>query len=89
MNVTSIKGRVAVPHDVGYCASKYAAEAFSDILRREMHKFGVKVSIVEPGYFDGATGMLNKEYVRISVIINFYTYMDGSRRGTGGPDPLS
>ena len=67
MNVTSIKGRVAVPHDVGYCASKYAAEAFSDILRREMHKFGVKVSIVEPGYFDGATGMLNKEYVRVSV----------------------
>ena len=58
-----MKGRIAVPHDVGYCVTKYAAEAFSDILRREMHKFGVNVSVVEPGYFDGATGMLDSKYV--------------------------
>lgn len=62
VNVTSVKGRLAIPHDVSYCVTKYAAEAFSDCLRREMYKFGVKVSVIEPGYFDGATGMLNMQY---------------------------
>ena len=70
VNVTSVKGRIAVPHDVGYCVTKYATEAFSDILRREMHKFGINVSVIEPGYFDGATGMLTKEYVRMYANID-------------------
>ena len=69
VNVTSIKGRIAIPHDVGYCVTKYAAEAFSDILRREMYKFGVKVSIIEPGYFDGATGMLDQKYVSETLTV--------------------
>ena len=74
MNVTSVKGRVAIPHDVSYCVTKYAAEAFSDCLRREMYKFGVKVSVIEPGYFDGATGMLNMQYVRKMLFILVFAY---------------
>ena len=35
--------------------SKYAVISFSDALRREMHKWGVKVSTIEPGPFK--TGM--------------------------------
>ena len=70
VNVTSVKGRIANPHDVGYCVTKYAAEAFSDILRREMYKFGVNVSVIEPGYFHGATGMLDQKHVSISRIRN-------------------
>ncbi|XP_023801983.1 retinol dehydrogenase 2-like [Cyanistes caeruleus] len=35
----------------GYCISKYGVEAFSDSLRLEMNKFGVKVCVIEPGYF--------------------------------------
>ena len=31
--------------------SKHAIISFSDALRREMHKWGVKVSIIEPGGF--------------------------------------
>ena len=31
--------------------SKYGVEAFSDALRREMHPWGVKVSMLEPGFF--------------------------------------
>ena len=42
---------------------KWAGEAFSDILRREMYRFGVKVIIIEPGNFGGLTGMLNEENV--------------------------
>ena len=29
--------------------TKYGVEGFSDVLRREMHPWGIKVSMVEPG----------------------------------------
>jgi 3-hydroxybutyrate dehydrogenase len=44
--------------------TKWAGEALSDILRREMYRFGVKVIIIEPGHFGGITGMLTNESVR-------------------------
>lgn len=50
VNVASVMGRVAF-FGGGYCVSKFGVEAFSDSLRLEMHNFGVKVSVIEPGYF--------------------------------------
>ncbi|XP_054574385.1 retinol dehydrogenase 16-like isoform X2 [Eptesicus fuscus] len=50
VNVSSVFGRVAFIGG-GYCISKYGVEAFSDSLRRELSHFGVKVAIIEPGYF--------------------------------------
>ncbi|XP_066471336.1 17-beta-hydroxysteroid dehydrogenase type 6-like isoform X2 [Tiliqua scincoides] len=50
VNMSSIAGRLAI-NAGGYCPSKYGVEAFSDSLRRELRPFGVKVAIVEPGYF--------------------------------------
>ncbi|KAM4797466.1 retinol dehydrogenase 7-like [Rhinophrynus dorsalis] len=50
VNVASVLGRMSVLGG-GYCISKYGVEAFSDSLRRELGGFGVKVSIIEPGYF--------------------------------------
>ena len=49
VNMSSISGRIASPFLAPYAASKYALEAVSDSLRREMRKHGVNVSIVEPG----------------------------------------
>ncbi|XP_072254671.1 17-beta-hydroxysteroid dehydrogenase type 6-like [Pyxicephalus adspersus] len=49
--VSSGAGRLAVIGG-GYSPSKFALEAFSDSLRREMRSFGVKVSIIEPGGFN-------------------------------------
>ncbi len=43
VNVTSVLSRVAVPCRAPYCMSKIAGETFSDVLRYEMHKWGVKV----------------------------------------------
>ena len=34
-----------------YAVSKFGVEAFSDALRREMHPWGIQVSIMEPGAF--------------------------------------
>ncbi|XP_017560311.1 retinol dehydrogenase 5 [Pygocentrus nattereri] len=50
VNVASVLGRVAA-NGGGYCISKFAVESFSDCLRRDIHYFGIKVCIIEPGFF--------------------------------------
>ncbi|XP_054602933.1 retinol dehydrogenase 1 isoform X3 [Nothobranchius furzeri] len=50
VNVASILGRLSLTGGA-YCVSKWGVEAFSDSLRRNMHHFGIKVSIIEPGFF--------------------------------------
>jgi NAD(P)-dependent dehydrogenase (short-subunit alcohol dehydrogenase family) len=49
VNVSSIGGRVALPMAGPYAASKFALEAISDSLRRELAGQGVEVVVVEPG----------------------------------------
>lgn len=51
-NVSSLNGRVAPPFTGVYAASKYALEAASESLYYELHPFGVRVCIVEPGGFE-------------------------------------
>jgi NAD(P)-dependent dehydrogenase (short-subunit alcohol dehydrogenase family) len=49
VNISSIAGRVALPLYGPYAASKFALEALSDSLRRELRGSGVAVTLVEPG----------------------------------------
>jgi NAD(P)-dependent dehydrogenase (short-subunit alcohol dehydrogenase family) len=49
VNVSSIGGRVVGPTFGAYAASKFALEAMSDALRREVDPLGVRVIVVEPG----------------------------------------
>ena len=49
VNVTSISGRVALPLFGPYAASKFAFEAATDTLRRELRGQGIEVVAVEPG----------------------------------------
>jgi NAD(P)-dependent dehydrogenase (short-subunit alcohol dehydrogenase family) len=49
VNVSSIGGRVALPLVGAYNASKFALEAVSDSLRREVRSQGVDVIVIEPG----------------------------------------
>jgi short-subunit dehydrogenase len=48
-NITSIGGKVAMPHLLPYDCAKFAAVAFSEGLRAELAKDGVKVTTVVPG----------------------------------------
>ena len=52
--IGSIAGRVSIPMQSQYSASKYALEAFTDAVRMEMRQYGVKACIIEPG--DTKTG---------------------------------
>jgi len=49
VNVSSMGGRFSFPGAGAYHASKYALEAFSDVLRYEVAGFGVQVVLIEPG----------------------------------------
>jgi NAD(P)-dependent dehydrogenase (short-subunit alcohol dehydrogenase family) len=60
VTVASVLGRVVLKAAGPYCMSKYACEAYMDILRHEMRDFGVTVHILEPGVFR-QTGLLETE----------------------------
>ncbi|XP_030624779.1 D-beta-hydroxybutyrate dehydrogenase, mitochondrial [Chanos chanos] len=63
VNVASMYGRMGNALRSPYCVSKFGVEAFSDCLRYEMKAWGVKVSVIEPGNFIVATGILTRDIV--------------------------
>ena len=66
LNVSSIGGHVTFPFGGAYHASKYAVEALSDALRKELRIFGIDVVLIEPGpiqseFADRALGTLARQ----------------------------
>ena len=51
VNVSSIAGLMSVPFNSMYAASKHALEAISEALALEVAPFGVRVALIEPGYY--------------------------------------
>jgi NAD(P)-dependent dehydrogenase (short-subunit alcohol dehydrogenase family) len=49
VNIGSVAGKLALPVNGTYSATKYALEALSDALRLELALFGIQVVLVEPG----------------------------------------
>ena len=49
VNVSSIGGRIAVPHLASYAAGKFALTGLSETLRTELIKSGIYVTTVTPG----------------------------------------
>src|ERR1700742_800411 len=49
VNISSLGGKGALPTYPAYAGSKFALEALSDSLRREVGRLGVKVVVIEPG----------------------------------------
>jgi NAD(P)-dependent dehydrogenase (short-subunit alcohol dehydrogenase family) len=49
VNISSVGGKVALPTYPAYAGTKFALEALSDSMRREVNHLGVKVVVVEPG----------------------------------------
>lgn len=66
VNISSIAGRVGgFPGWGVYCATKFAVEGLSEALAAEVAPFGVKVTIVEPGYF--RTNFLSSGSLRLAA----------------------
>jgi len=51
VHVSSIVGRVLFPGCGFYCASKFALEAYAEVLHYELTAFGIDSVIVQPGPF--------------------------------------
>jgi len=73
VTVTTGISRYAAPGRSAYCMSKAALEAFTDSLRHEMYKFGVKVITIQPGnftsstnVFDGVAAQLRQAYISMT-----------------------
>jgi NAD(P)-dependent dehydrogenase (short-subunit alcohol dehydrogenase family) len=52
VNVSSVNGRLAWRYIGPYIASKHALEGLSDTLRMELHRWGIRVSVIQPGAID-------------------------------------
>jgi len=50
INIGSAMGFLPAPYTAFYGASKYAIEGYSESLDHETREFGIRVSVVEPGY---------------------------------------
>lgn len=50
VNISSIGGKIASPHMVAYCASKFALVGFSEGMQTELAKTGIAVTTVCPGF---------------------------------------
>jgi short-subunit dehydrogenase len=62
VNISSIGGKVAFPHLLPYCASKFALVGLSEGLRAELAKDGIVVTTVCPGLM--RTGSPRKAYFK-------------------------
>ena len=51
VNVSSIAGLTAMPGGGSYAATKFAVEAISEALSKEVEPLGLRVTIIEPGPF--------------------------------------
>ncbi|MCI2082037.1 MAG: SDR family oxidoreductase [Bacteroidales bacterium] len=51
ISFSSIAGVMSIPFQGFYSASKYAIEGYSLALNMEVHPFGIKVCVIEPGDF--------------------------------------
>ena len=50
VNIGSVVGFVPGPYQGIYSASKHALEGYSESLDHEVRQFGIRVSVIEPGY---------------------------------------
>jgi short-subunit dehydrogenase len=50
VTVSSLAGKLSTPQRSAYAASKHAVHGFMDALRAEVHPYGIRVTVVCPGY---------------------------------------
>ncbi len=49
INISSVAGRIGIPGWSVYCATKWAVVGFSESIRKELLKYNIKVTVIEPG----------------------------------------
>ncbi len=93
IQVSSIAGRVGLPAQPIYSASKWALEGLSENLAHDLSSFGVRVSIIEPGVTRTAILGKNNTVPQNADFENIYArmldmYMQGIEANIG-PEAVS
>lgn len=74
VNMSSAAGKIAVPYNTTYSASKHALVGFSWSLREEMRPYGIGVSVICPGFVRNtgmaASSLRGKEPPRIAAPVD-------------------
>ena len=70
INITSMGGYITLPGISYYCGSKFALEAISETLSKEVKDFGIRVTAVAPGQF--RTDWAGRSMMRSKRIISDY-----------------
>jgi len=69
INVASLAGTFPVPFEGYYGAAKAALMTYSEVLRQELKNLGIKVSVVEPGFFK--TNLINARVMAANPIADY------------------
>jgi NAD(P)-dependent dehydrogenase (short-subunit alcohol dehydrogenase family) len=79
VNISSVGGKIAMATYGPYAGTKFALEAVSDSLRREIAPFGVQVVVVEPGAV--RTEMLGRAIATTNELVSTMTPEQSQRYG--------
>ena len=96
VNISSIAGRIGLPYQGLYSATKFALEGLTEALRMEVRPFGIRVALVEPG--DVHTAFTDRRVLVRAAVANspYRTGMDrtlsiveADERGGASPDTVA
>ena len=78
VNVGSAGGKIAVPFQAHYSASKFAVEGLTEALWQELHGFGIRVLLIEPGdvhteIWDRSQHLLDENSPYLDALVRFHT----------------
>jgi NAD(P)-dependent dehydrogenase (short-subunit alcohol dehydrogenase family) len=98
VNIGSVAGKIARPLSSVYDSTKHALEALTDGLRGELQPFGVRVTLVRPGFIitefvEAANAASAEVAANAGPYARFYQGYSTStkklRRVAGGPDDIA
>lgn len=98
VNIGSVAGRISRPFSSIYDSTKHALEGFTDGLRGEMQPFGVRVSLIRPGFilteFISAADKASDQFTEdVGAYQPFWAATRGEvqkfRRFAGKPDDIA
>ena len=89
INITSMGGYITLPGIAYYCGSKFALEAISETLSKEVRDFGIRVTAVAPGQFrtDWAGRSMIRSERTISDYDNLMNPIRKARQDKSGKQP--